>query len=242
MKESISTKRNHAFVVRSSDLEKLWKVLEDHIGTVTVSVECLDDVKREFNDLKELLSYDNSPARRIVSLSVESELDDWEKEAQIVFSSSPSRYAISIKIKGPERVDSGVKDKIFDILEGLKPWYFFLAPRASSFDHMASFWAYILIGACVYFGLFFVWVELTKKFVSLDSFSEPNRGLFVVSVLVIPALLMLTLNELRVRIFPLGSFALGQGERRYDTREKVRWGILLGSAGALATSLLSFIW
>ena len=83
--------------------------------------------------------------------------------------------------------------------------------------------------------------ELAVRFVSLDRTSKSTRELFAVSLLGVTALFMWALNRLRVRIFPLCCFVLGQGEQRYKTAEKVRWGIIFLFAGALVSALFRLI-
>ena len=243
MKESISTRRNHAFVVRSSDLENLWKVLEDRVGTVTASAKCSDDVEREFDDLKELLSYDNAPTKKIVELSVNSvfyrEKYFREKSVTISFSSQLGIH-INIEIKG--QVDSALRDKIFDILAGIKPWYFFLTPRAFSFDHFVGLLIYLLIGLGIYIVLFFGLGEPAWQFLSLDDASKSTKQWFFLFLGFVVVSFMMGLNELRVRVFPLCCFALGQEKRRDETRGHVRWIIIGTLASSLVVLLLSFIY
>ena len=229
MKESISTRRNHAFVVRSSDLENLWKVLEDRVGTVTASAKCSDDVEREFDDLKELLSYDNAPTRKIDELSVRSG-KYLEKSVTIRFS---SQFEIYIEIEPQGQVDSELRDKIFDILEGIKPWYFFLTPRAFSFDHFVGLLIYLLIGIGIYIGFFFGLGEPAWQFLSLDNASKSTKQWFFLFLGFVVVSFMMGLNELRVRVFPLCCFALGQEKRRDETREHVRWIIIAILTGSL---------
>ena len=234
MKESISTTRNHAFVVRSSDLENLWKVLEDRVGTVTASAKCSDDVEREFDDLKELLSYDNAPTRKIVELSVNSvsyrEKYFREKSVRISFS---SQFGIHINIEIKGQVDSALRDKIFGILAGIRPWYSFLTPRASSFDHFVGLLIYLLIGIGIYIGFFFGLGEPAWQFLSLDDASKSTKQWFFLFLSFVVVSFMMGLNELRVRVFPLCCFALGQEMRRDETRDRVRWIIIAILAGSL---------
>ena len=238
MKESISTRCNHAFVVRSSDLENLWKVLEDRVGTVTASTKCSDNVKREFDDLKELLSYDNAPTGKIVELSVRSG-KYLEKSVTISFS---SQLGIHINIETKGQVDSVLRDKIFDILAGIKPWYFFLTSRAFSFDHFVGLSIYLLIGLGIYIVLFFGLGEPAWQFLSLDDASKSTKQWFFLFLGFVVVSFMTGLNELRVWAFPLCCFALGQEKRRDETRDQVRWGIIVGLAGLLGDALLRLIW
>ena len=238
MKESISTRRNHAFVVRSSDLQNLWEVLEDRVGTVTASAKCSDDVEREFDDLKELFSYDNAPTRKIVELSVRSG-KYFEKSVTISFS---SQLGIHINIETKGQVDSALRDKIFDILAGIKPWYSFLTPRASSFDHFVGLLIYLLIGLGIYIVLFFGLGEPAWQFLSLDDASKSTKQWFFLFLGFVVISFMMGLNELRVRAFPLCCFALGQEKRRDETRDRVRWGIIFSLAGLLGSALLRLIW
>ena len=243
MKESISTRRNHAFVVRSSDLENLWKVLEDRVGTVTASAKCSDDVEREFDDLKELLSYDNAPTKKIVELSVNSVFyrEEYFREKSVRISFS-SQFGIDINIKTKGQVDSALRDKIFDILAGIKPWYYFLTPRAFSFDHFVGLLMYLLIGLGIYIVLFFGLGEPAWQFLSLDDASKSTKEWFFLFLGFVVVSFMMGLNELRVRVFPLSCFALGQETRRDETRAKVRWIIIGTLASSLVALLLNFIY
>lgn len=237
MKESISEKRNHASLVRSEQLEKLWMHLAEHVGTVIATAECADNVEREFDDLKELLKYENAKARRIVDFSVKSGSYS-RKYVNIRFS---SENGIQIEIKAQGRVDAELKEKIYDILADVKPWYAFLAPRVFPSDRIVSDLIYLLIGVGVYIGLLIVLSEIAVRLVSLDRASKSTQELFAVSLLGVTAFFMWVLNRLRVHIFPLCCFALGQGERRYEISERVRWGFIFVLLGSLVSVLVSLI-
>lgn len=68
MKTSISSTRKHAYVVWLSDLEKLYRLLEERVGSVTVRAQCSDEMKREFETWQEVACYDNVPSKKIMSL------------------------------------------------------------------------------------------------------------------------------------------------------------------------------
>ena len=243
MKTSVNTRREHAFVVRLADLQKLWKLLEDRIGTVKTSLKCSDDIEREFDDLEELISYDNSPAKEAIELSIKSRTKDWQKSATIDFSHKEwSGSSIHIQIETSEQECLEVKDKIFDVLDGTKPWYSFLA-RADSF----RLFEFLLLTSLVVSGYFslsrLLGMSVTSKEIALGNFIH-LFNLMVVLGIIGGAIMIFTakrLNKLRSWIFPVSCFAFGQGEQRYETKEKARWGIIIAFLVSLAASMVGLL-
>lgn len=219
MRETIHTTRNHAFVVQPSDLVKLWKLLAKDNGAPIVSVDCTDDIRRQFDNLEELLSYDNPSTKRIKALFFTSSLHDREY-ASITFEEQRYIHAvICVHIESEDRLDSTIRDGIVDIIEGMKPWY---SPFARTTFPFGS-----LVTVCTYTGLWWLSAELSLKLVSLKDASESTVIFFLVALSVFTAFIMTGLNRLRLRAFPVCCFALGQGERRYDAEERIRWGVIV---------------
>lgn len=119
MKVYINTERKHACVLRSSDIKKLWTLLEDDVGTVNARIKCSDDGTREFNDLEKLTLYENPPAKHIVSLYIKSRSDDWGKSVDLAFSNNEFS-SIDISIEAQEQSASEIRGKISDILDGTR--------------------------------------------------------------------------------------------------------------------------
>lgn len=229
MKETIHTTRNHAFVLQASDLVKLWRLLAKYGGAVTVSVDCTDDIRRQFDNLDELLSYDNPSTKRIKALFITSSPHDREY-ASIAF--EEERYIRSVirtHIEAEDRLDSTIRDGIVDVIDGMKPWYSPFARTTFPFGSVFTI--------CTYIGLWWLLGQLSLNFVSLKDASESTVIFFLAALSVVAAFVMTGLNRLRRRAFPVCYFALGQGKRRYDAEERIRWGVIV----ALVVSVLAAV-
>lgn len=233
MKAEFRTTRNHAFVVRQDDLSKIWRLLEDHVGHVKASGECSDDMVRQFDNWEQLASYDNPSMKKILKLSIQSRSDDREKSAHVDFSYN-WWATIYIRIEAPEKDGTEVKDKIYDILDGIKPWYSVLA--GVDFNYLLLF----------FWVMYLVWYIVFGP--SLPVSSSRSAAFYVVFFLIVLTLGLAIhistqrLNKLWSWLFPVGYFALGQGEQRYKTVEKVQWGIVVAFIVSLAASMVSFFW
>lgn len=235
MEVHFHTTRKHAFVVRQDGLQKIWKLLEDHIGAVNASAECSDDMVREFNNWEQLASYENPSTKKMLKLSIQSRSDDRNKSANVNFSDN-SWGTIRIWIEAPKRVGAEVKDAISDILDGMKPWYSVLARVDIPYVIIFVFgFAYIVSN--IYF---LNQPTGTPKGISFE------RAFFlsgaVILFLGILAFFIWALNKIWSWLFPVGFFALGQGEQRYKTVEKVQWGILITFLVSLVASTVGLLW
>ena len=246
VKTKLITIHKHAFVIRLYDLEKLWKLLEAHIGTVTASAECSDEMEREFDAWEELASYDNPPAKKIIRLSIESRSDDWKRFVHIRFIGDIFVSTV-ILIRAQEQLISEIKDKISDTLDGTKPWYSFLA-RFGSYLLVALSWVILWV---------LYWPQgLSEIILSLPAWETLRLpvwspfvvliGFTILLVLIGSAILIYADKGLRKPwswLFPVGYFAIGQGERRYEIGERIRLGIIIGLPLSFVASLLvSLVW
>ena len=234
MKERLSAARKHAFVLRQSDLETLYNLLEKKIGTVTTSAVCSDDVERQFENLGELASYNNPKTKRILILLIESGAPNEEGHAKLDFTENPETH-ISININVQAKTDSDIKNKVFDTIEGMKPWYSFLAETNNFLT------IFIAVGTGL--GCVMIAYLAIEKYYVLGNISKISRTFFLLySSFIIGFIANYVLKGLRKRIFPLGYFALGNGERRYEIAERVRWGIIITLAGSFLSWLVNWVW
>ena len=218
-------------------------LLGDRIGTVKASLKCSDDVEREFDDLEELVSYDNSPTKEVIELSIKSRTEDWQKSATIDFSHKEwSSSSIHIQIETSEQEYLEVKDKIFDVLDGTKPWYSFLA-RTDSF-RLFDFLIWTSLMVSGYFSLrSLLGPSVTSEELEFRNFIHLLNAMVVLAIIGVPIMVFVAkrLNKLRSWLFPVSCYAFGQGEQRYETREKVRWGIIIAFLVSLAASMVGFL-
>ena len=226
MKVYYHTERTHAFVLRKSDLQKLWNLLHNQIGSVHAILECSDEITREFNDWEQFSLYDNPRTKKIVGLSLKAVSRDMSAEIHF------ARYSltnIAINISGVEQIAVEIKEGISNSLDGTRAWY---SPVVDVNFNLLFWMAYVL---------FVVWCFLLGPcdFTNLKkpdiSIKHQALGFFIVNGLVL-ALHFLTkkLNILWGWLFPKAYFAIGQGKVRYKSVEKVR-GILFAVALALVS-------
>ena len=114
----------HAFVVGPSALKRLTELLQDHIGKVGIRVECADGDNCEFETVNDLIAYENPKSKEIRRVYLDARSNDSSGRAKIVF---PSFSGRGILINFPTHEHIGLWEKIQDIIEGTRPWYYRLA-------------------------------------------------------------------------------------------------------------------
>ena len=117
-----SDKLKHAFVIRDSELKKLTRLLQDRIGKVDILAHCADGFYREFETVKDLITYENPKSKEICRIRLRARANDGSKSATIDFSDA-SWEGISIDCTGGEDDVSKFKEKTLDIIAGMRPWY-----------------------------------------------------------------------------------------------------------------------
>lgn len=216
-----------SFVLRLVDLEKISELLQTRVGSTTFSTDCSDDIERVFETLDELNSFENPPTKSITSLSVHASSNLWEKTkassiewAAVYFGSDGE---ISISLSGPEREGSELKNELKDVIDGTRAWYSFATSTLSS--------------PAIYGILTAVWLMYLYYLIRISTADSPQSTLdattFPVFLLLAVAataiafgpvlLLVIGLGRLQGWLFPGAYFALGQGEKRYETKDRIRW-------------------
>jgi len=220
--------QNHAFVLGIEEVGRLWKILEEGIGSTSVTIRCADKTDRALSSVAELDAYENSQPRKIVRLRIFSQGEDWKTAANITFG---GYEAIRGSVTANGEVAVNLRDRIDEILLGTKPWY----NRLATIDF---FW---LAGV----PLFLAYLVLQVLAATTPDRQEPislNDAVRVVSVIVgILGLLGATfwgLYCLRKWAFPVATFAIGQGRARHEFLERVRWTILVGLLVSIAASVI----
>lgn len=221
-----------AFVLTTENVKKIYQLLTDRINKPAISVRCADDIDRDFPDIKQLLDYENSRNRRILSLSFSSRTDDYKKRCLLSFVSS-SWSTISVTIEGIESSVVRLKEEFAEIVDGTKAWYW----RLSKID----FFYVILVLCIIGFNILYAYKDTLDKNNSETEF-DLLKTLFAIGIVAggIGALVGLTwlLNRIRKRLFPIAVFAIGQEASRYNTDDKIRWTIIIGFIVSLSASIV----
>lgn len=221
---------NHAFVLDSPVSSKIWSLLTSKVGTVYASAACEDGLVRRFETPEELHKYENPLNRAIYAISFLASSPTRDAWAEVSFNWSYGGR-IRVQIDGSEAVVLDVRDRIHDILAGTRPWYW----RISRFDASPIF---LLIAFAL---IWFIGVTSSgKSKAEAISLKEALLGtIALLTLIVFYSLVPWCLNKIRRRYFPHAVFAFGQAKARYETDEKVRWGVIVAFVLSLIASIVA---
>ena len=220
---------NSAFVLRPESIRRLWTLLTDKAGPVEAVALCADGIEREFSTDEDLINYANFPAQRIMGLQLGVWGEDGER-ASITF--TRHRPSVRFSASGSENDVAILRQHIANIAEGIKPWYSFVAKIP---EWIAP---YMLLGISM--------VVLTVAMVLPGRRNHTPLGgstvvLIMLSMIFGTAILaggLAWLNTLRVKLFPMATFALGAGVERHQTGENIRWCVIIGFFVSLAAGFV----
>lgn len=233
-----------SFTVHLSDVQEICKRLESEVGKPRLSAECSDDIQRAFTSLSELESYVNPTSKAITKLAITS-LRPWDQSdasighAAVYFGSNGD---ILIDVEGKEQDSVELRNALKDIVDGTKNWFTFIT---KSLNPIAPI---VIISLGWPLALFYYVRDASTIDLARTSSGEVpfpiillvaiTAGLmFFVTVFVVP----IVLGRLQNWLFPATYFALGQGERRNQIREKVRWGLVLLIPGIVVSVVLFLV-
>lgn len=225
-----STKLPYPFVAGGDELKKLFDLLRNHMGNVTISADCADDKSRPFETIKELLTYENPKGKEIRRIVFTAQSDDYSKHGKIDLCSTP-RPGILIDYTGREDVVTRLETQTLDIIAGIRPWYGVM--HRINFQYV--FWIVYVI---------FLLVLLTVahyNWAYVSSLKYVVPGPFELWFFLLPGIffgLGLALDRFRDSLFPRAVFRIGQGESRFKHLERVQWGILIAFLASLAASVV----
>jgi hypothetical protein len=217
-----------AMVVDSEAIRKIWLQAEEFCAPVVATVTCSDDLVRVFESMQMLLDYENSKRAEIKRVEFECRS---RENSRFVLVSLGRQYndSISIRLSGEEADVSAVKTKLSDTIHGMKAWYSLIAKA-----DMAAIFSAIS---------FFVFVTLTLmssgQTVSKGRTLKEAAQIAPLVILILAAIFMcvFVIIKIRSRFFPSTIFTIGQGLKRYQFDEQIRWTVIVsffvGIAGAI---------
>ncbi len=217
-------------VVDAESLLKVEAILKRKVGQPKVSTSCANDTDHVFTSVNALLKYENAKRSKIVSLSFTARKDgDWTKQARLSLSSSEFR-TLEIEVMGSQETAPRVRDELAIAMERSKAWYWFL--------YKIDF--FYLLGSAV-LGLWIagnVILRIQKQSLTLEGSgrSDDALGLLILLFLFGSATLI---HFLRGLIFPRLVFLIGQEIGRYNTLDKIQWGVIVSFLVSVAASIVS---
>lgn len=215
-----SKRFSHAFVIDGSKLKKLTELLKNRVSNVSVSAGCVDGMSYEFKTVEDLIAYENPKSKKIVSIKLYAESEDFSRSARISFVSQGFPTGILIEVTGNEDIISRLRDEILDIIKGTRPLYDML----SRFPYGYSAGIGILIGLIVRIYL--------KRYLT-ETFEEEAENIARLLMYASTLLIMYPVYKLLCFCFPKGCFAIGQGKSRFNSLKWFR--------GIIATLIISSI-
>ncbi|MCT7941550.1 hypothetical protein [Shewanella holmiensis] len=228
MQSTYSDKIDHAFVLNESDLRNAWRKLETYGCSVTAIVQFSDKVEREVETIEDLIGFENSKKKSILSIELKSRSDDRNSITSIEFDSSEYR-TITVNATGNDELVTRISDEFSEFICGLKPWY-------SSISRLDVFWLVYVPG--------FLALMITDMMHASNS--EGVALTFKQSATAIAILALIgsalyfshkLLNKWKNYLFPIASFAIGQGVKRYETQDKFRFTVVIGFFVSIAASI-----
>lgn len=221
MKSRFRTAKKGAYVVHLPDLEKLWMLMENRVGSVSFEAECADEVQREFNCWEDLKSYENAPSKQIVEMSLGAGSRDFQKSVSIDLSPR-SEHPLTVTIHCPDDEISSLKEDITDILDGMRhrilSWF---VGRDILLAILHLSWSVSIV--LILFNIISYGTILVPDIEAGTVWKSFVVGYYVCVILVG---IGYAISKLRASLIPSVYFAIGQGKSRYDAwKSRWLWGL-----------------
>lgn len=215
-------------MLNENDLRNVWRKLEAYGFSVTAIVQFSDKVEREVETIEDLIAFENSKKRSILSIELKSRSDDRNNIANIEFDSSEYR-TITIQASGNDDLVTRISDEFSEFICGLKPWY-------SSISRLDVFW---LLYVPAFFALMITDMMHASNSEEVALTFEQSATAMGVLALIGAALYFShkILNKWKNYLFPIACFAIGQGVKRYETQDQFRFTVAIGFFVSIAASI-----
>ena len=211
------------FVLTANDLERICEYFESS-DKFSFKAICADKLVREFTSASELIQFENVPSKEIEALGINVFSKDYEKKAFIHLSRATFSNFV-IRLEGEEKDVSTLTEFLEERLDAMKPWYAFISKQKYSGLILDVILTWIFVLPIGYF--FFRRSSTIKDFMIL-----------VAAQLAIGTTLSVIWGRIKSYSFPTGVFALGQGAKRHEDKEKIRTTIIAGFFVSLVASII----
>lgn len=229
-----------AYLLDADKLRQLVELLEKNVTNhIDVSkeplvtdkdldydVEFSDGTSRTFSSIEDVLELPNSSKRRISKLSISTPYFYGPIQASVDFRQN-RELAASYNLKGEDKEVLALADKLDEYMLGVRHWY---SPLTRfSFLGLMIFLPIIMVvlgGMAVAADYFFP--NLLSSGDSSSSGSELREAIGIYSVVMLIFASMWVFGWLLKRVFPVSTFAIGQGIDRHKRLNKIRGIVLTG--------------
>lgn len=221
----VSKTRNFklAYLINERKLRELDSIVKEVSDEVEYQVSCVDGTSIKFTALDDLINYPNRKEKQYKEIEVRSSYSSSSSvRISVNFMSYFYSESIRYRISGDERNVDYHAGKIEGFIMSLKQWYSFL-----SVNNILSIAIIAIIGQLIPIAILF----------SLDM-HERYDTLWWVAGFFTSMLALYGYDKVKVYLFPISSFELGDGIDRIKTQNFVRNLILVG---ILLAALLSYL-
>jgi hypothetical protein len=221
MKANRSISLTRVFVLEPGDLELLTQQVSKWTTQLKFEIESKDKIKREFESLAELLSFEHPPNKDILILRLRSYTKDLALYLRL---DKDAIKNVTINLEGDEEAVMTISEIIEDRLAGMRPWY---SPFTSIFlvSYLWFFWALINL-----------LISLVRGTLTLASFSIRFTPSFWIFVL-LGTISAVVVQLFQGKVFPKGVFAFGQGAKRHQNMDIFRTVVVVGFVISFLSSI-----
>jgi len=219
---------NQPFVLTVEEIERLYGLFGAD-DAVTIRIICADQDVREFASVTEFSRFENAHRNEIVSLSFIVWDKDRADKAHIHFTKKDIDN-IHIHIWGEEQDARALLEKLRQRIAALRPWYGFIARRKYSgaiIDTLIS-WVFVIP----------VTRAIIKPFVQHASIGLSGWLFIVLFILILNTAISFAWGRIKGTSFPMGVFAIRQGEQRHREKAGIRAAVITCALIALMVSII----
>jgi hypothetical protein len=227
---------SQAFVLEPDNLKALCEKLGKFVDVVLLQIDCKDKFTRKFDNVSELLEYENTAKNEIETLRLIGVTTTTLPMfiAAVTFHQAQGRNVyLSIKGDGIKALEA---NRVIETsLEGMKPWYDFVARR--DFSTILCFFGFIVLMSFVIRDA----VRGEPSSLSFSTLTAPQITVllfFCAAVMFATIVLVEGLNRLKKKAFPMAVFAIGNGATRHKNKEVIRIAFIAGFFVSIAASLV----
>lgn len=217
-----------AFVVTPDLLKRLAIILGETSDTLEYTVKFSDGTSVHYDKIEDVLGQPNSDERSVVSL-IAGTANETVKSAYVNLKKNDSP-SLEYTINGPQRDVVYFADQLDDWVAATRQWYspFFSGPSNASGAGI------ILLLVAVVLPVY-AWDHISRLSGALGKGGSYNWvGL--------PALALMGVAEYWIlKLFPRGTFAIGQGERRHQFFIYIRRTVIFGTVLSVLVRVL-WVW
>jgi hypothetical protein len=213
-----------AFVVTPDLLKRLAVILGEISGALEYTAKFSDGTSVHYDKIEDIIGQPNSDERAIVSL-IAGPADGDAKSVYVNLKKNDSP-SLEYTINGAQRDVIYFADQLDDWVSATRQWY---SPFVSSTFSLAGL---VLLGVVIFLPIY-AWEHISRLSGALGKGGSYQW-------IAVPSMVAMWVAEYFVfQLFPRGTFAIGQGERRHQFFIYIRRTVIVGS---LLSILIRLLW